>query len=247
MAGITFFPSGGWNGGTVSGQATFAGEVDLDGLLTAGIQSFAENGGTIGTISASADPIVLVTGSGGGTLNLPASPPAGTLLWIRSAATSTFNLSGNGANIDASAAASAMAGGAGVLMIYVGASGWYSVGTSTLNAGKFSGSVECATTAQFDGRVVIQAQTFSGTGSISASGGSFITFTGTSGGTLTLPSSSLTTGQEYVIKDEGGNAGTSNITVSAGSNDIDGATTATIGTNYGSLRLRWSGTKWDTW
>ena len=50
-----------------------------------------------------------------------------------------------------------------------------------------------------------------------------------------------------IIKDESGTAGTNNITVDpAGIQTIDGASSATISTNYGSLRLYCTGTKWMT-
>ncbi len=47
------------------------------------------------------------------------------------------------------------------------------------------------------------------------------------------------------IKDEGGNAGTNNITINRGGSDtIDGATTTVINTNYGSVTLYGFGTTW---
>ncbi len=51
-----------------------------------------------------------------------------------------------------------------------------------------------------------------------------------------------TTGREFVINDESGLANTHNITVATqGSETINGADTATISTNYGSLRLYTNG------
>lgn len=58
-----------------------------------------------------------------------------------------------------------------------------------------------------------------------------------SGVTITLPSATGT-GRVILIKDVGGSAGTTNITINAsGGQVIDGATSATISTNYGSMRL----------
>lgn len=57
--------------------------------------------------------------------------------------------------------------------------------------------------------------------------------------TLAIP----TSGRQLIIKDEAGTAGSANITVVG---TIDGATNATISTNYGVLRLVADGTNWFT-
>lgn len=59
--------------------------------------------------------------------------------------------------------------------------------------------------------------------------------------TVSLPAGA--TGQEFIIKDGGGNAGTSNITVSAGV--IDSSATAVISNNWGALTLVYNGTKFN--
>jgi hypothetical protein len=56
-------------------------------------------------------------------------------------------------------------------------------------------------------------------------------------------------GRIYIIKDESGAAGTNAITVTAqvpGTNKIDGASSKTINTNYGVLRLYSSSDNWFT-
>jgi hypothetical protein len=67
--------------------------------------------------------------------------------------------------------------------------------------------------------------------------------------TVTLPlGSGDTVGRQYVIKDEGGNSGQfgRRITVTAsGSDNIDGSATRTITSNYGSLTVMWTGTRWS--
>lgn len=67
--------------------------------------------------------------------------------------------------------------------------------------------------------------------------------------TVTLPlGSGVTVGRQYVIKDEGGNSGQGGrrITVTAsGSDTIDGSATRTITSNYGSLTVMWTGTRWS--
>jgi phage-related tail fiber protein len=62
--------------------------------------------------------------------------------------------------------------------------------------------------------------------------------------TITLPASPAT-GQFFVIKDVSGSAGTNNITVSGNGNNIDGAATSTISTNYGRLRVQYTGSRWS--
>ena len=77
--------------------------------------------------------------------------------------------------------------------------------------------------------------------------GSTRSATGT--GTITLPlGSTVTAGRQYIIKDEGGFSGSSlrRITVAAsGSDTIDGSATRSITSNYGSLTVLWTGTRWS--
>ncbi len=64
--------------------------------------------------------------------------------------------------------------------------------------------------------------------------------------TITLAdATTLDSGQEITIKDEGGNAVASNITIATtASQKIDGASTFTIGTNYGSVTLYGNGSNY---
>jgi hypothetical protein len=67
--------------------------------------------------------------------------------------------------------------------------------------------------------------------------------------TITLATSAMVDGRIYIIKDESGAAGTNAITVTAqvpGTNKIDGASSKTINTNYGVLRLYSSSNNWFT-
>lgn len=66
--------------------------------------------------------------------------------------------------------------------------------------------------------------------------------------TVTVPNSS-NTNQIYIIKDTSGGAGTNNITITTpgGVKTFDGATSITISTNYGSVRLYYDGTNYFTW
>ncbi len=69
---------------------------------------------------------------------------------------------------------------------------------------------------------------------------------GTSGGTLNLPSSGAFQGQMLIIKDEGGNALSANIIVSANGTTIDGASTYVLNENYASVTVYWNGSAWFT-
>jgi hypothetical protein len=71
----------------------------------------------------------------------------------------------------------------------------------------------------------------------------------TAGGiTITLPAvANMPSGCVMVIKDESGTASGSNITIDGNASEtIDGAATATIGTNYGAVRLISNGSAWFT-
>jgi hypothetical protein len=68
-------------------------------------------------------------------------------------------------------------------------------------------------------------------------------------GTVTLPAgSAVSVGRQYIIKDEGGSSGSGSrrITVATtGSDTIDGSATRAITSNYGSLTVLWTGTRWS--
>jgi len=65
--------------------------------------------------------------------------------------------------------------------------------------------------------------------------------------TITLASADCVAGRLITIKDESGGAGTHSITIATqGSETIDGASTATINTNYGCIRLYSNGNNWFT-
>jgi hypothetical protein len=68
-------------------------------------------------------------------------------------------------------------------------------------------------------------------------------------GTVTLPlGSTVPVGRQYIIKDEGGQSGYSlrRITIAAsGSDTIDGSASRGITSNYGSITVLWTGTRWS--
>ena len=70
-----------------------------------------------------------------------------------------------------------------------------------------------------------------------------VTYTATGAVTITLPTAQCVAGRVIVIKDARGNAGTNNITVDSTDN-IDGAGTYVINSDYGSITLYSTGTTW---
>lgn len=78
---------------------------------------------------------------------------------------------------------------------------------------------------------------------------SYVGYTALSAGrTATLPAiASVTQGTIITLKDEAGGAGTNNLTLKGnGSENIDGANTSVISTNYGKVSVIARGTKWHT-
>lgn len=57
--------------------------------------------------------------------------------------------------------------------------------------------------------------------------------------------SSPDTGTTYRIKDNGGLAGTNNITISGNGKNIDGSASYIVNTNYGSVDVAYNGTQWN--
>lgn len=65
--------------------------------------------------------------------------------------------------------------------------------------------------------------------------------------TVTLASAMVADGAHVTVNDEGGSAGTNAVTLATeGSETIDGATSQSIGSNYGTLSLYSDGTNWFT-
>jgi hypothetical protein len=99
-----------------------------------------------------------------------------------------------------------------------------------------------------NGTVRYSNQAFSGSGTISAFNGCLVRFTGTSGGTLSLPAANSAGMSNciYFIQDEGGSAAASNIVISPnGSDKINGVNASvSITTNYGGKILYSNGTNW---
>jgi len=98
-------------------------------------------------------------------------------------------------------------------------------------------------------QVVRVSQTTDGT-AYTVTHDDYIISADTSGGTaqtITIPTACLEDGRILIINDWGANAATKNITVATeGDETIDGAGTATISANNGSLGLYSDGSNWFT-
>ena len=76
----------------------------------------------------------------------------------------------------------------------------------------------------------------------------WVGLSGSGGGKLNLPPiTSIVAGQSYIIKDEGGGAGSNKILIGGNGAKIDGSSSTKIGSNFGSIRVRFDGTSWWTW
>ena len=67
--------------------------------------------------------------------------------------------------------------------------------------------------------------------------------------TITLPSTSnVAEGKIFLIKDEGGNAGTNNVTIATTGNvNIDGSSTIVLDSDYAALNIYYNGTEWSVY
>lgn len=94
------------------------------------------------------------------------------------------------------------------------------------------------------------SQTASGTnGSYTTTGERYIfvdTATNSTAYTVTLASADATLGRTIEIKDSGGGAGTNGITINTESTEtIDGGSSTSISSNFGSVTVVWNGSEWS--
>jgi len=78
-----------------------------------------------------------------------------------------------------------------------------------------------------------------------SNGGSYVgsTYSATGTQTITLPATPFV-GETHQITDEGGSAGSNNITVAGNGKNINGAANMLISANFGSFTIRYNGTQW---
>lgn len=208
-----------------------------------GTQSFSASG----TISDAAGSVVTYKGTTSAqTLLLPASPTINRLIYFRNESTQTVTISGNGVNIDSTA--SVVCGIPGGGLLWYDGTQWWTIGPASWPVQAFQSTNTFNGTTNLSGAANIKAlnlsrQSFSGSGSPSSTAGNIWAVTGTAGGTLTGPASP-TSDLFVIVKDEGGNAGTNNITFNSNSLNIDGAPTKVINTNFGAIRMYFNGVAW---
>ncbi len=96
-----------------------------------------------------------------------------------------------------------------------------------------------------DGGIIRKLRSVAST-SITVAATDHYVLSSTGGGAVaaSLPASPET-GREYIIKDNAGDAGSFNITITPAAGNIDGSATAVINTNFGVARLIYNGTQWN--
>lgn len=240
------------SGLSAAGNNVFGGSNSFNGPLSyPSRQTFSASG----TISATGATVCEFTGSASGqTLNLPAAPTVGLTFVIVNNNSLAVTLNGNGATIRTSSTVSVPPGG-GLTVTWQGAQ-WdvvsgnmvqlTSAGNTWLLGQTFSSTLTTSSTMLINGRVAINIQRFSqngatiGTISASSTSAWISHVTGSTGGTLNLPSSGLLGNQVVIVK----NAGSASITLSGNGANIDGS--ASVAMAAGACRwCRWDGTNWS--
>jgi predicted nucleic acid-binding Zn-ribbon protein len=175
-----------------------------------------------------------------------------TTNWTANAATQQIEINGLRANITAANGAIITANTG--MKSYVDAQiSSISTGVTSLAGGNnivLSGSTGDVTIQRVDGLQGVITGNSAASANLSLTDQYFgTTRSATSTGTVTLPAgSTVPVGRQYIIKDEGGSSGSflRRITVAAsGSDTIDGSATRGITSNYGSLTVLWTGTRWS--
>jgi hypothetical protein len=230
--------------GTVSGL-TLTGSFTTSGSLTLG--------GTLSAVtSAVAGTGISVSGSTGAVTftntDLGSSQAIFKNIAVAGQTTVTSTINNDTATFVAGSGITITTSGKNITFASTGTSG-----VSSLAAGNnivLSGSTGAVTIQRVDGLQTVVTGNSSSTYNVLTTDqyvGSTRSATGT--GTITLPlGSSVPVGRQYVIKDEGGQSGSylRRITVAAsGSDTIDGSATRSITSNYGSLTVLWTGTRWS--
>lgn len=117
----------------------------------------------------------------------------------------------------------------------------------SFSGGLSSTSFAATGTATFSGAQVdgITVFTSSGNYTVTATDRFILVNKAVGSATQVILPALVSTGRRLTVKDAKGDAGSNAITVlSAGTDNLDGASNAVIGTNYGSLDLIYSGTGW---
>ena len=151
-----------------------------------------------------------------------------------------FRWTGGSTNIvleDASSSSDPGGWYSGATVNFIVRNGKVGIGSSTPNSTlDVNGSVTMKRTATAANYVVLTTDYYVGVTNTAAAR------------TITLPAAATAaTGKMYIIKDESGGALINNITVAGnGAENIDGANTKVINTNYGSVKVICDGTQWFT-
>ena len=230
---------------TDSISGIFNGTITENGPVVVGQQTFTQAAGTFGTISATGPWVVIINGgTGGGTLNLPASPQVGQIYSVGNTGSAQCALSGNGINIEANATIQMYALGGGFAtsscMIRYDGTQWRilsacncGLGLVIANLTTFGSNTNLNSTLTTIKNLAATVQSFATNGasqSIAVAGGSIVRITGsTAASTIVMPSSP-NNGQVYFIK----NNSSVNVTLQSASGTFTGSATVTAvaGSHY---------------
>ena len=110
--------------------------------------------------------------------------------------------------------------------------------------GWHSGKVSCGA-MEVKGKQIVKRRSVSSATSVTDTDYIIGVDTSSAAVTVTIPSGQVSAGRVIIINDEGGSAGTNNITVATGGSEtVDGSATGTISSNNGTLALYSDGSNW---
>lgn len=217
-------------------------QVSLTGRILFSFQSFSQNGGTIGTIAnlSTSSVGVEITGTGGGTLSMPASPALNQIYFIRNVSSSSIILSGSGNTIDGSATQS-FSYSCGVLLQWNG-SDWKSITAAPWQPISWSAGFTSGGAFTFAQRMLLVTNNVSSTSTLLTASNCMVRITA-SGITVTLPNSP-TDGMVLEIKNA--SAGNSTLAPNSGQTLESGGPNITLAAGAcRRIRYQSSNTAWE--
>lgn len=214
------------------------GDLDLNATQDLGSPVYTKNLRNYKAITASyqilnTDEIVAVETAGiTVTLPVPANYGRGRTLLIKdesgNAGSSNITINTYGADTIDGAASVTLSDNYGLLELYTDGDNWYTISQGSSSGGGGSSTAYSS-----------QSSNYSATSSDDVIGCSV------GGITITLPdASTVDAGKRITVKDEGGNAGDSAITIDTDGGNIDGESSTTIDVGYGSQTFVSNETNW---
>jgi hypothetical protein len=176
-----------------------------------------------------------------------AAAPVAQTISFQNVLAGTSNTAGVNTTFKASAGTGTGAGGSFLFQTALpGSSGTTQNAFATVLTIDGASGVTVASTLNAGGSIIGKTRTVStATDTISATGDYFlcVAYTSTGAVTETLPAG--VAGQTFLIKDCGGGAATHPITIAPASGTIDGASSYSLATNYGSVAVTYANSQWS--